>query len=95
MAIDHEEDKTLRANFTLLAAVAVAVIVLPLTGAVLPGQPAGRFLEFPPTTRYVIHTGFSLPVFMGYSLFGFGVVGGLAVMGFRSLPLPAATGAPW
>lgn len=96
----HEKGDTLPANLTLLAAVAAAVIGLPLLGAVLAGQPAGRFLQFPPTTRYVIHAGFSLPVFMAYGLFGVGVVGGLAVMGIRTRgrgdrPSPGDGRFPW
>ena len=100
MARGHENGESLTAKLLLLSAVAAAVIGLPLIGAVLAGQPVGRFLEFPPTTRYVTHAGFSLPVFSAFSLFGIGVGGGLAVVGIRSRghgdrPSPNAGRFPW
>ncbi|MFH1981004.1 MAG: hypothetical protein ABIL58_04105 [Pseudomonadota bacterium] len=94
------EKETLPADLLLLAVITAAVILLPLAGAVLSGHPAGRYLEFPPTTRYVVHAAFSVPIFMGYILFGFGVMTALALLGIRSrgrgaLPAPAAGPFPW
>jgi len=37
---------------------------LPLVGVWLAGKPVGRYLEFPPTTRYVEPAAFSMPVFV-------------------------------
>ena len=92
--------EALPVNLLLLAVIAAAVILLPLAGAVLSGHPAGRYLEFPPTTRYVIHATFSLPIFLGYILFGIGVGVALAVLGIRTRgrgesPVPAACAFPW
>jgi hypothetical protein len=91
---------SLPANLFIVAGVAAIVVLLPLWGALMAGLPTGRYLEFPPTTRYVVHAGFSLPVFLGYMLFGVGVVAALVVMGFRShgrgeLPAPPARPFPW
>src|SRR3990172_10776822 len=36
---------------------------LPLVGIWIAGEPVARYLEFPPTTRYVEHAPFSLPLF--------------------------------
>ena len=47
---------------------------LPLLGVVLAGHPIGRYLEFPPQSRYVLHAPFSWTVFGGYGLFVFAVV---------------------
>src|SRR3990172_2274078 len=35
---------------------------LPLVGIWIAGEPVARYLEFPPTTRYVEHAPFSLPL---------------------------------
>ncbi len=91
---------TLPANLVLLAGVAAIVVLLPLLGARVAGIPTGRYLEFPPTTQHVVHAGFSLPVFLGYTLFGVGVVAALVVMGIRSRsrgdpPTPIAKPFPW
>lgn len=45
----------------LFAALALG---LPLLGVAVSGKPVGRHLEFPPTTRYVEHAPFSLPLFL-------------------------------
>lgn len=37
---------------------------LPLLGIWVAGEPVARYLEFPPTTRYVEHAPFSLPLFL-------------------------------
>jgi hypothetical protein len=47
---------------------------LPLLGVVLAGHPIGRYLEFPPQSRYVLHAPFSWTVFGGYGLFVFAAV---------------------
>ena len=44
------------------------LIVLPLAGAWMTGRPISQYTEFPPLTRYVEHAGFSLPVFIIFSL---------------------------
>jgi len=56
---------------------------LPLAGVILKGLPLRQYLEFPPQTRYVIHTPFSWPVFTGYLLLILIVVGPLFVRGIR------------
>lgn len=45
----------------LFAAMALG---LPLLGVWIAGKPVTRYLEFPPTTRYVGHAPFSLPLFL-------------------------------
>jgi len=42
---------------------------LPLLGVFLAGYPVGRYLEFPPESRYVVHAAFSWTVFFAYALF--------------------------
>ena len=44
------------------------LVALPLAGAWLTGHPLSQYTEFPPLTRYVEHAGFSLPVFVLFSL---------------------------
>ena len=41
---------------------------LPLLGVFLAGLPVGRYLEFPPRTRYLDHASFSWAAFAGYTL---------------------------
>lgn len=43
---------------------AAMVLGLPLLGVWVAGKPVARYLEFPPTTRYVEHAPFSLPLFL-------------------------------
>lgn len=43
---------------------AAMVLGLPLLGVWTAGEPVARYLEFPPTTRYVEHAPFSLPLFV-------------------------------
>ncbi len=45
------------------------LIGLPLIGIRFKGLPVGRYLQFPPETRYVIHAPFSWAVFLGLTLF--------------------------
>ncbi|MGH7232460.1 MAG: hypothetical protein ACREJU_14040 [Nitrospiraceae bacterium] len=47
----------------------VLLVGLPLFGIFLDGKPVGRYLEFPPLTRYVEHTGFSWLAFIGLAVF--------------------------
>jgi hypothetical protein len=96
---DHAGERP-SANLMLLGVLALVVVLLPFAGAVLAGKPAARYLEFPPTTRYVTHADFSLPAFLGVTLFGAAVVAALAAMGFRTRgrgdpPPPAAKPFPW
>jgi hypothetical protein len=48
---------------------AVMLLGLPLIGARLAGQPLSRYLEFPPTTRYVEHAPFSWAAFLAGLVF--------------------------
>ncbi len=50
-------------GLTVIAAIAV-LVCLPLGGVLVAGKPLARYLEFPPTTRYVEHASFSWPVFL-------------------------------
>lgn len=43
---------------------AAMALGLPLLGIAIVGMPVARYLEFPPTTRYVEHAPFSLPLFL-------------------------------
>ena len=43
---------------------AAMALGLPLLGIRIAGEPVARYLEFPPTTRYVEHAPFSLPLFL-------------------------------
>jgi hypothetical protein len=56
---------------------------LPLAGVWLAGGPLGRYLEFPPTTRYVAHAPFAWAVFALYTLVILAVLLPLAWMGWR------------
>ena len=47
-----------------LLVLAAMVLGLPLAGVWVAGEPVDRYLEFPPTTRYVEHAPFSLPLFL-------------------------------
>ncbi|HEC13620.1 MAG TPA: hypothetical protein ENI80_10320 [Acidiferrobacteraceae bacterium] len=47
---------------------AILLLGLPLLGVIMAGKPVAPYLEFPPTTRYVVHAAFSWPVFGGLSL---------------------------
>lgn len=52
-----------RALLKLLVFAAMA-LGLPLLGIAIAGMPVSRYLEFPPTTRYVEHAPFSLPLYL-------------------------------
>ncbi len=55
--------------FLGLVSLATLLLGLPLLGVILAGKPIAPYLEFPPTTRYVVHAAFSWPVFVGLALF--------------------------
>ncbi|MDY0351687.1 MAG: hypothetical protein RBR09_10575 [Desulfobulbaceae bacterium] len=48
-------------HFGLIAAL---LCLTPLAGILYRGGPLGQYMEFPPTTRYVVHAPFSWPVFL-------------------------------
>lgn len=52
----------------ILPVIVVVLTALPLVGVFIAGKPVVRYLEFPPTTRYVEHEAFSWPVFIGLAL---------------------------
>jgi hypothetical protein len=59
-----------------VAATGAALLVgLPLAGVLLAERPLADYLEFPPLTQYVRHSGFSLPVFLGLATLIAAVVG--------------------
>jgi len=49
--------------FALYVLTAAALVGAPLIGVLVTGQPIGRYLEFPPLTRYVRHEPFNGAVF--------------------------------
>jgi hypothetical protein len=53
-------------KFIMLSAM---LLGLPLLGIWVAGYPLAQYLEFPPSSRYVTHSPFSLAVFSGYTLF--------------------------
>ncbi len=69
---------------------AVMLLGLPLLGVLAAGYPIGRYLEFPPQTRYVAYAPFSWPAFVVFALSILAVVLPLAVMGFQSYKKPPA-----
>ena len=48
---------------------AALVLLLPLAGAAVVGKPLQPYLQFPPRTPDIRHAPFSLPVFLGLSIF--------------------------
>ncbi|MBW1960940.1 MAG: hypothetical protein JRJ04_05750 [Deltaproteobacteria bacterium] len=90
--------KRLLLKFTILAAV---LLILPLLGVLLAGYPFGRYLEFPPESRYVVHTPFSWIVFIVYSAIILAAVlplliGGLKAGGSgRVATMPGRCPFPW
>ena len=69
---------------------AVMLLGLPLLSVLAAGYPIGRYLEFPPQTRYVAYAPFSWPAFVVFALSILAVVLPLAVMGFQSYKKPPA-----
>ena len=80
----------MRAVAALLLTVALLVL-LPLLGLALAGEPIAPYLEFPPTTRKVVPPAFSWPFFVGIALLVAGFVTPFAVTVWRSRAA-AATG---
>ena len=60
------------------------LLVLPLLGIVLAGLPLGRYFEFPPQTRYVIHASFSCVAFICYGIVILAVVSPLSIRAMRA-----------
>lgn len=52
----------------LLLLVVLMLVGLPLAGIILAGKPLAPYLEFPPTTEYVVHAAFSWWAFAGTAL---------------------------
>jgi len=76
------------------------LVGLPLLGVCLAGYPFGRYLEFPPQTRYVQHAPFSWVAFGGYGLFIFAAVCPLVLKAASARSRPEAnvtrpTPFPW
>ena len=61
-----------------LVVVTALLLGLPLLGVVLAGEPAGRYLDFPPQTTYVTHAPFSGPAFALVGAVALAAFGGLA-----------------
>jgi hypothetical protein len=59
--------------------ITVMLVGLPLLGIALKGEALGLYTEFPPITRYVLHAGFSLPVFCLLALLFLATALGLAL----------------
>jgi hypothetical protein len=82
-------------KFSLLA---VMLLGLPLGGVWVAGYPVGRYLEFPPKTRYVQHAPFSWPAFVFFTILILAIVLPLAITGIQSCrkkaPQTAAHGFP-
>ena len=84
-------------------AIAMLMVALPSMGILAAGYDPAAYLEFPPTTRYVQHAGFSWPWFIFFATANFFLMGGLAVAVYYgwvntrkrgASPLPTAT-FPW
>jgi len=79
-------------KFLILAAM---LLGLPLLGVMTAGYPIGRYLEFPPQTRYVAHAPFSWPAFAVIAVFILAVVLPLGFKGYlsykKAAPLKART----
>lgn len=66
---------------------AAMVLGLPLLGVSVAGEPVSRYLEFPPTTRYVEHAPFSFPLFLLGCLIVSAVVAPFALRAVRYRPV--------
>ncbi len=66
---------------------AFLLVVLPLVGVVAGGQPVGRYLDFPPLTRYVQHAPFNLLIFCAGVLVFLLVMTGMVLLSCRILSL--------
>ncbi len=67
-------------KFVVLAGM---LLGLPLMGVYLAGYPVGRYMEFPPQTRYIDDAPFSWPAFAVFTLIILTVVILLAILGFH------------
>lgn len=61
--------EAMRKRIIQLIVPAFMLIGLPLAGIIVSGHDFHTYLEFPPTTKYVSHAPFSMPVFCGLSVF--------------------------
>lgn len=68
---------------------AAMLLGLPLLGVMAAGYPLGRYLEFPPQTRYVVHAPFSWSAFALIAASVLAVVLPLGVSGYRSYKITA------
>ena len=57
-----------------------AVFLLPLAGVLMSGQPVGRYLDFPPLTRYVQHAPFNSVIFSAGALFFLLIMTGIILL---------------
>ncbi len=64
-----------------LLILAAMLLGLPLMGVYLAGYPIGRYLEFPPPTRFAVHTHFSWPAFIVFAGIILAVVLKVAALG--------------
>ncbi len=73
-----------------LVIVTILLLGLPLAGAFVAGEPVGRYLEFPPLTRYVSHAPFSWPAFVLVAAVAMAAGAGLAWVVWPRRPRPPA-----
>jgi hypothetical protein len=57
-------EKKREKGFFIFIPILILLMVLPLIGILIAGKTINDFLEFPSTTQYVTHAGFSLPIFI-------------------------------
>ncbi len=68
----------------LKTGIIIAILILaPLSGITITGLPLRQYLQFPPKTLYVKHTGFSWPVFLGYLILIILIVSGILLVYIR------------
>lgn len=85
-------------RLAILLCVCTLGLLLPLLGVWWAGEPVAPYLEWPPTTRFVVHAPFSWPVSIGLLLLITGVLAPVAlrVLHTTSRERPAAvTAFPW
>lgn len=74
-------------NATSPGTIVIALILLiglPVAGVLTTGESIGRYLEFPPLTRYVKHETFSWPIAASMALFIMVVIGPIVIRVLRS-----------
>jgi len=59
----------LKSDIALILTGIPILIIMPIIGVLLAGKPLGRYWEFPPVTKYVVHAPFSWIMFIGLTLF--------------------------